>query len=95
VTSTWLLNRRYAFAARRGDRRVEYAGYWAIQLVGAAVNFGCSACACAAAPAPQTWAFIAVAERPGGDAREFRARPQHGVPRSRERRLKRLRRRAY
>jgi putative flippase GtrA len=62
VTSTWLLNRRYAFrGAARGDRRVEYAGYWAIQLGGAAVNFAVFGLCLRAAPALQRWPFIAVA----------------------------------
>ena len=61
VTATWLLNRRYAFrGAAPADRRAEYAGYWAIQLVGAAVNFGVFGL-CLRAPALQRWPFVAVA----------------------------------
>src|SRR5262245_18526321 len=62
VTATWLLNRRYAFrGAAHGDRRVEYAGYWAIQLVGAAVNFAVFGACLHAAPALARWPFVAVA----------------------------------
>jgi putative flippase GtrA len=62
VTATWLLNRRYAFrGAAPVDRRAEYAGYWAIQLVGAAVNFGVFGLCLRAAPALQRWPFVAVA----------------------------------
>jgi putative flippase GtrA len=62
VTSTWLLNRRYAFrGAARGDRRIEYAAYWAIQLAGAAINFGVFGLCLRAVPALQRLPFIAVA----------------------------------
>jgi putative flippase GtrA len=62
VTSTWLLNRRYAFrGAARGDRRIEYAAYWAIQLVGAVVNFGVFGLCLRAVPALQRLPFIPVA----------------------------------
>ena len=62
VTATWLLNRQYAFrGAAQGDKRVEFAGYWAIQLVGAGVNFGVFGLCLRAAPALQRWPFIAVA----------------------------------
>jgi putative flippase GtrA len=62
VTSTWLLNRRYAFrGAARGDRRIEYAAYWAIQLVGAAVNFGVFGFCLQVAPVLQRLPFIPVA----------------------------------
>ena len=62
VTATWLINRRYAFrGAARGDKRVEFAGYWAIQLVGAGVNFAVFGVCLRAVPALQSWPFIAVA----------------------------------
>ncbi|HZF28013.1 MAG TPA: GtrA family protein [Gammaproteobacteria bacterium] len=62
VTSTWLLNRRYAFrGAARRDGRIEYVAYWAIQLVGAAVNFGVFGLCLRAAPALAGWPFIPVA----------------------------------
>jgi putative flippase GtrA len=62
VTATWLLNRRYAFrGAAEGDRRLEFAGYWAIQLVGAGVNLAVFGLCLRAAPALQRWPFIAVA----------------------------------
>jgi len=62
VTSTWLLNRRYAFrSAARGDQRVEYAAYWAIQLAGAAVNFGIFGLCLHLAPVLAEWPFVPVA----------------------------------
>jgi len=62
VTSTWLLNRRYAFrGAARGDQRVEYAAYWAIQLAGAAVNFGIFGLCLHLAPVLAEWPFVPVA----------------------------------
>lgn len=62
VTSTWLLNRRFAFrGAARGDQRVEYAAYWAIQLAGAAVNFGIFGLCLYFAPALAAWPFVPVA----------------------------------
>src|SRR5215831_16010460 len=62
VTSTWLLNRRYAFRGTgHSDRRVEFAAYWAIQLAGAAVNFGIYGLCLHAAPALAAWPFVPVA----------------------------------
>jgi putative flippase GtrA len=62
VSSTWLLNRRYAFRGTgRGDERVEYAGYWAIQLAGAVVNFGIFGLCLHWAPALAAWPFVPVA----------------------------------
>lgn len=62
VTATWLLNRRYAFrGAARHDKRMELAGYWAIQLVGAGVNFAVFGLCLRAAPVLQRLPFIAVA----------------------------------
>ena len=62
VTSTWLLNRRYAFRGTgRGDRRIEYAAYWAIQLAGAAVNFGIFGLCLHWAPVLAAWPFVPVA----------------------------------
>jgi len=62
VTATWLLNRRYAFrGAVRADRRAEFAGYWAIQLVGAGVNLAVFGLCLRVAPVLQRWPFIAVA----------------------------------
>ena len=62
VTSTWLLNRRYAFrGAARGDQRDEYAAYWAIQLAGAAVNFGIFGLCLHLAPVLAEWPFVPVA----------------------------------
>ena len=41
VTATWLINRHRAFAGRpRPDTARELAGYFAIQTIGAAINFG-------------------------------------------------------
>ncbi|HVS23954.1 MAG TPA: GtrA family protein [Gammaproteobacteria bacterium] len=62
VTSTWLLNRRYAFRGTGpGDRRAEYAAYWAIQLAGAVVNFGIFGLCLRWAPALAAWPFVPVA----------------------------------
>ena len=62
VTATWWLNRRYAFrGTTRGNRRVEYAAYWAIQLAGAVVNFGIYGLCLHAAPALADWPFVPVA----------------------------------
>ena len=62
VTATWWLNRRYAFRGTgRGNRRVEYAAYWAIQLAGAVVNFGIYGLCLHAAPALADWPFVPVA----------------------------------
>jgi len=62
VTSTWVLNRRYAFRGTgHSDRRVEYAAYWAIQLAGAAVNFGVYGLCLYSAPALAAWPFVPVA----------------------------------
>jgi putative flippase GtrA len=62
VTSTWLLNRRYAFRGTgHSDRRVEYAAYWAIQLAGAAVNFGIYGLCLHIAPVLAQWPFVPVA----------------------------------
>jgi len=39
VTLTWLLNRRFVFESRRDlAPAVEYAGYFAIQVIGAVIN---------------------------------------------------------
>jgi putative flippase GtrA len=41
VTCTWLLNRHWAFRGRGlQSRSVEYVGYFAIQVAGAALNVG-------------------------------------------------------
>ena len=41
VSCTWLLNRQWAFRGRGlRSRSVEYAGYFAIQVAGAALNVG-------------------------------------------------------
>jgi len=62
VTATWWLNRRYAFRGTGGgDRRIEYAAYWAIQLAGAAVNFGIYGLCLRAAPALAEFPFVPVA----------------------------------
>ena len=62
VTSTWLLNRRYAFRGTgHSDRRVEFAAYWAIQLAGAAVNFGIYGLCLRSAPALREFPFVPVA----------------------------------
>lgn len=62
VTSTWLLNRRYAFRGTgHGDQRVEYAAYWAIQLAGAVVNFAIFGLCLHWAPALAAWPFVPVA----------------------------------
>jgi putative flippase GtrA len=62
VTSTWLLNRRYAFRGTgHGNQRVEYAAYWAIQLAGAAVNFGIFGLCLHWAPVLAAWPFVPVA----------------------------------
>ena len=62
VTSTWLLNRRYAFRGTgHGDQRVEYAAYWAIQLAGAAVNFAIFGLCLRWAPVLAEWPFVPVA----------------------------------
>ena len=62
VTATWWLNRRYAFRGTGGaDRRVEYAAYWAIQLAGAAVNFGIYGLSLHVAPALADLPFVPVA----------------------------------
>jgi putative flippase GtrA len=62
VTSTWLLNRRYAFRGTgHGDRRVEYAAYWAIQLAGATVNFAIFGLCLRWAPALAAWPSVPVA----------------------------------
>ena len=62
VTATWYLNRRYAFrGSGHADRRVEYAAYWAIQLAGAAVNFGIFGLCLHLAPMLVAWPFVPVA----------------------------------
>jgi putative flippase GtrA len=62
VTATWYLNRRYAFRGTGGgDQRVEYAAYWAIQLAGAAVNFGIFGLCLHFVPALVAWPFVPVA----------------------------------
>lgn len=62
VTATWWLNRRYAFRGTGGgDRRVEYAAYWAIQLAGAAVNFGIYGLCLRAAPTLANVPFVPAA----------------------------------
>jgi putative flippase GtrA len=62
VTATWWLNRRYAFrGSGGGDRYLEYAAYWAIQLAGAAVNFGIFGLCLHWAPALVAWPFVPVA----------------------------------
>jgi putative flippase GtrA len=62
VTATWWLNRRYAFRGTGGgDRRVEYAAYWAIQLAGAAVNFGIYGLCLHEAPVLASFPFVPVA----------------------------------
>lgn len=41
ITTTWIVNRRYALKPSRAlPSYVEYVGYFAIQLSGAALNFG-------------------------------------------------------
>lgn len=40
ITVTWLLNRHFTFQTRVFPSHVEYAGYVAIQLIGALINFG-------------------------------------------------------
>jgi putative flippase GtrA len=62
VTATWWLNRRYAFRGTGGgDRRIEYAAYWAIQLAGAAVNFGIYGLCLHEAPVLADFPFVPVA----------------------------------
>ena len=62
VTSTWLLNRRYAFRGTgHSDQRVEYAAYWAIQLAGAGVNFAIYGLCLHLAPVLAQWPFVPVA----------------------------------
>jgi putative flippase GtrA len=62
VTATWWLNRRYAFRGTGGgDRRIEYAAYWAIQLAGAVVNFGIYGLCLRIAPALAEFPFVPVA----------------------------------
>ncbi len=62
VTATWWLNRRHAFRdTRRGDSRVEYAAYWAIQLAGAVVNFGIYGLCLDLAPPLAALPFVPVA----------------------------------
>jgi putative flippase GtrA len=62
VSTTWWLNRRYAFRGTGiGDRRVEYAAYWAIQLAGAVVNFGIFGLCLRWVPALAAWPFVPVA----------------------------------
>jgi putative flippase GtrA len=62
VTATWWLNRRYAFRGTGGqNRRIEYAAYWAIQLVGAGVNFGIYGLCLHLAPALESFLFVPVA----------------------------------
>jgi putative flippase GtrA len=62
VSATWYLNRRYAFRGTgHGDRRVEYAAYWAIQLAGAAVNFAVFGLCLHFVPALVEWPFVPVA----------------------------------
>jgi putative flippase GtrA len=62
VTLSWWLNRRYAFRGRRSrDGRAEYAGYWLIQLAGAALNFGVFGLCLHVVPALAAWPFVPVA----------------------------------
>ena len=62
VTATWWLNRRYAFRGTGGrDRRIEYAAYWAIQLAGAAANFGIYGLCLHAVPVLAGFPFVPVA----------------------------------
>jgi putative flippase GtrA len=62
VTLSWWLNRRYAFRGRRtGSDRAEYAGYWLIQLAGAAVNFAVFGVCLHVAPVLAAWPFVPVA----------------------------------
>jgi putative flippase GtrA len=62
VTATWWLNRRFAFRGTgHRDRRVEFAAWWAIQIVGAAVNFGIYGLCLRLAPALGAYPFVPVA----------------------------------
>ncbi len=62
VTATWWLNRRYAFrGTRNAAGRAEYAAYFAIQLGGAALNFGVFALCLHVAPALGDWPVIPLA----------------------------------
>jgi putative flippase GtrA len=62
VTVTWLLNRHGAFAGRGlANARHEYAGYFAIQLVGAALNLLVFVACLESWPALAEWPVIALA----------------------------------
>jgi putative flippase GtrA len=62
VTVTWLINRRGAFAGRGlANSRLEYAGYLAIQLIGAALNFLVFIACLELWPALVEWPVVALA----------------------------------
>ena len=62
VTATWWLNRRYAFrGTRNAAGRAEYAAYFAIQLGGAALNFGVFALCLRLEPALGDWPAVPLA----------------------------------
>lgn len=62
MTVTWLLNRKLAFSGgSRFRARTEYAGYFAIQVVGAAINLGVFAACIHVFPALIEWPVIPLA----------------------------------
>lgn len=62
VTVTWLLNRRGAFAGKGlTNSRHEYAGYFAIQLIGAALNLLVFVACLEFWPALVEWPIVALA----------------------------------
>jgi putative flippase GtrA len=62
VTITWLLNRKLAFSGgSRFRARTEYAGYFAIQILGAAINLGVFAACIHAFPKLIAWPVIPLA----------------------------------
>jgi len=62
VSVTWWLNRRFAFKGRgMSDRRAEYAGYVAVQLLGALINLAVFGLCLRAMPRLAHWPLIPFA----------------------------------
>lgn len=62
ATSTWLINRNWAFADRRAHGRLhEWLRYLLAMLAGGAVNYGCYALLIATLPLVRSWPVLGVA----------------------------------
>jgi putative flippase GtrA len=62
ITATWLINRQFTFRTRRTlPGHVEYAGYFAIQLVGVVINYAVFAASLRLWPALEAVPVLAAA----------------------------------